>query len=85
MAKQEFIYRVVFLIPPIEGDDRYEFFFTSLAGIYEKFTPEQIGCTLHNLWNRNIEEDKPYENRRHTCKIIKEPLHRKRHAKTLQK
>ena len=84
MKKQEYIYRVSFGQPPFEDSDKTEFFFTSLAAIYEQFTQEQIGCSVTNLWNKRVEEGRPYENRRHTCKIIKEPLHRKRHAEPLQ-
>ena len=79
MKQTEYIYRVKFLEQPLEGDDRTEFFFTSLSAIYEKFTPEQIGCALPNLWNRRVEEERPYENRQHTVSIFKEPLHRKHH------
>jgi hypothetical protein len=43
MKKQESIIRVHFFQPLPEGTD---FFFGSLAAIYEQFTPEQIGCTV---------------------------------------
>ena len=41
------IYRVRFKEPPLSGDERTEFFFTSLAAIYEVFTAEQIGCRVN--------------------------------------
>ena len=44
MAKeQKTIYRVQFKEPPLNDDERTEFFFTSLAAIYDVFTAEQIG------------------------------------------
>lgn len=33
---------------PVEG--RLEWFFTSVAAIFDQFTPEQIGCSLATLW-----------------------------------
>lgn len=33
---------------PVNG--RCEYYFGSFAAIYEKFTPEQIGCALRTLW-----------------------------------
>lgn len=52
------IYRVRFKEPPQSGDERTEFFFTSLAAIYEVFTAEQIGCRVNRLI---AEECDPYE------------------------
>ena len=43
MAKEENIIKVQF-IRSING--QYEFNFGSLAAIYDKFTPAEIGCTL---------------------------------------
>ena len=51
MSELEFIYRVAFNEPPLENDDSWEFYFTSLSAIYEKFTPEQVGCKVSRLWN----------------------------------
>ena len=45
------IYRVRFKEPPLSGDERTEFFFTSLAAIYEVFTAEQISCRVNRLYN----------------------------------
>lgn len=72
---KEYIYQVSFREQPIEGDARTEFYFYSLAAIYEVFTPEQIGCTVRTLWNSGIEVGKPYYNRR--CSVRKEPIGRK--------
>ena len=54
MSELEFIYRVAFNEPPLENDDSWEFYFTSLSAIYEKFTPEQVGCKVSRLWNLKI-------------------------------
>ncbi len=51
----EFIYWVSFREQPIEGDPRTDFYFYSLAAIYEVFTPAQIGCRVQTLWNAGID------------------------------
>lgn len=74
------IYRVSFKVPPLLGaDDRTEFFFHSLAAIYDTFTAEQIGCKVNRLWNIGVSHGNPYEGRR--CRITKEPISRKRRFK----
>ena len=45
MSEWEFIYRVAFNEPPLENDYIWEFYFTSLSAIYEKFTPEPVSYT----------------------------------------
>lgn len=70
--KKEHIYRVAFNEPPIEEDERTDFFFTSLSAIYEVFTPEQIGCKVSRLWNIGVSRGTAYENAK--CKITVEPL-----------
>lgn len=73
---EEFIYRVEFKVPPLLGvDERTEFFFHSLAAIYEVFTAKQIGCKVTRLWNIGVSHGNPYEGRR--CKITKERILRK--------
>lgn len=74
--KQEYIYRVAFKEPPMEGDSRTEFFFHSLAAIYDQFTPAMVGCKVSRLWNVRITPECPYENR--LCIISKEPISRKK-------
>ena len=74
--KQEFIYRVEFKVPPLLGvDERTEFYFHSLAAIYDTFTAEQIGCKVTRLWNIGVSHGNPYEGKR--CRITKEPILRK--------
>lgn len=70
--KKEHIYRVAFHEPPIENDERKDFFFSSLSAIYEDFTPEQIGCKVSRLWNIGVSGGTPYDGAK--CKITREPL-----------
>ena len=55
---------------------RREFYFGSLAAIYDMFSVEQIGCAVEVLWAYNIEQGKPFENSQ--CIISKEVLTRKK-------
>lgn len=70
------IYRVAFKEPPVEGEERTEFFFHSLKGIYEAFTPAQIGCKVERLWNLRLARGGSYEGR--LCSVTREPIGRKR-------
>lgn len=69
------IYRVKFKEPPLSSDDRTEFFFTSLAAIYEVFMPEQIGCKVNRLYNIGVPDGKTYDGKR--CQIFRETIHSK--------
>lgn len=73
-----FIYRVTFKEPPTETGER-DFFFTSLSAIYERFSPEQIGCKVSRLWNLNVSGGNPYRGAKVT--VTREPLHTKRQNK----
>ena len=75
MGYNDCFYRVEFKEPPIEGDDRTEFYFSSLAAIYEQFTPEQVGCRVARLWNIGVSDGISYKGRR--CSITKEHIRRK--------
>lgn len=75
MGTKDWFYRVEFKEPPIEGDDRMAFNFSSLAAIYEQFTPEQVGCKVSRLWNIGVSDGVPYRGRR--CTITKEQMRRK--------
>lgn len=70
------VIRVRFFMP-IDGETDY--YFGSLAAIYEKFTPEQIGCKLESLWNASIAPDKPKSTR--NCVVSRHEIIRKRHNK----
>ena len=66
------IYRVAFNEPPLQYDDRRDFFFSSLSAIYDMFTDEQIGCKVTRLWNLGVSQGNPYNGK--LCKITREPL-----------
>lgn len=72
MAQQQNIIKVQF-IRPING--QYEFYFGSLAAIYDTFTPAQIGCTLQTLWRCGI--DINFSKATSMCIISKHRLLRK--------
>ena len=73
----DFIYQVSFREPPIEGDTRTEFYFFSLAAIYEVFTAKQVGCGVSTLWNIGVSKGNKYTNRAGTCSVTREPIARK--------
>lgn len=54
-------------------------YFGSLAAIYDVFTPEDLGVSLTSLWNYNITPKKPYENDK--CIIYRDMVHRKKQRK----
>lgn len=55
------------------------FYFGSLAAIYDVFTPEDLGICLTSLWNANIRPGHPYENEK--CIISRDVVHRKKQRK----
>jgi hypothetical protein len=77
-ARCGFIYRVTFREPPEQTGER-DFFFTSLSAIYERFSPEQIGCKVSRLWNIGVSDGNPYTGAKTT--VTREPLHTKRQNK----
>ncbi len=80
----EFIYKVAFFERPAGSpSEQKEFYFGSLAAIYEMFTPEQVGCKVENLWNNRVSEGEPYANK--LCRITREPLIRKAHRTIARK
>ncbi len=78
---KKWVYRVSFNEPPMPGSDNTEFFFSSLAAIYDRFTPEQIGCKVTRLWNIGVSKGKKYGGRR--CTIVKESVFSKPHFKPI--
>ncbi len=68
MKKQQPIYRVAFNTPP-KGGSQTEFFYTSLAAIYDDFQPSQIGCGVKNLYLVGVRDGKPYQSS--MCRITK--------------
>lgn len=80
MNKQEYIYRVSFNEPPADFyGEQCDFFFTSLAAIYDQFDKQEIGCQVERLWNLKISPNNPYIGRK--CTITKERLSRKQQKK----
>ena len=67
-----YFYRVKFKEPPMGDDERTEFYFSSLAAIYEQFTPEQVGCKVTRLWNIGVSDGTPYRGRK--CSITRERI-----------
>lgn len=63
------IYRVSFAVP-VDGVS--DFYFASLAAIFERFSVDDIGCGLSNLWRGTVAPGKPYQNKK--CKISEEVL-----------
>ena len=55
---------------PVEGS--CDWYFTSLAAIFDRFSPAQIGCTLRTLWDRGVAVGSPKATR--TCVISRHPL-----------
>lgn len=76
MAKNEYIYRVAFDCPPVFGNPRTDFYFHSLAAIYDQFTDRQIGCKLSRLYNIGVSNGNAYRGR--LCTITREPIMRKK-------
>lgn len=69
MTNGNTIYHVSF------GDDDNHYF-GSLAAIYDRFTPKEIGVSLARLYDINITPDKAYKNDK--CIIRKGVLMRKK-------
>lgn len=72
----ESIIRVQFLNPVAEYGGQTDFFFGSLAAIYELFTPEQVGCKLETLWSAKIDTLTPKATTK--CVVSKHVLYRKK-------
>ncbi len=72
----ESIIQVKFHLPV---DGKTESYLGSLKAIYERFTPEQIGCTVERLWGSNITLDNPKVTSR--CIISKHEIIRKPQGK----
>ena len=75
-TNQEMIYKVSFTEPPQGQGRQADFYFHSLAAIYDRFTVAQIGCQVTHLYNYGIMRGRPYVNKQVT--ISREPIYRKR-------
>lgn len=61
------------------GDDNH-FYFGSIAAIFDKFTPKQLGVSKSRLWSFGITPERPYRNK--VCTIYKGEIHRKKGSRT---
>lgn len=57
------------------GDDD-NYYFGSLAAVFERFTAQELGVSLARLYDCNITPEKPYRNKK--VIIRKGTLHRKK-------
>lgn len=57
-------YKVVFVEPPESGNEEVEFYFSSVAAIFGRFAPEQVGCRRNHLWNLGVANGVPYRGRK---------------------
>lgn len=55
---------------PVDGS--CEWYFTSLAAIFDRFSSAQIGCALRTLWDNGVPVGAPKATR--TCVISRHPL-----------
>ena len=76
MIKIRYIYAVTFFSAPLPSEGRRKLFlFSSLAAIYEMFTPQQIGCSLGHLYNLRISDGAVYGGQQ--CIVHRERLYSK--------
>ena len=72
-----FVYSVLFYAAPLSDMPRQKFFlFSSLAAIFEIFSPEQIGCGLGHLYNLKVPDGSSFAGKR--CIIKREKVFSKR-------
>ena len=55
--------------------------FGSVAAIYDRLTPEQLGVSLSRLWSFGIAPGRPYKNKR--CTIYRGVIQRKKGRKQI--
>ena len=67
------------MVIKVRFHDGSEFFFGSLAAIYEMFSPEDVGCALSTLWNSKIAPDHPKVTSR--CVISKHRVFRMKQSR----
>ena len=70
-----FVIKVHFLSPRPDG--RTEFYFSSLAAIFDTFTADDIGCKLETLWACKIGCGIPKVTAK--CIVSRHPVFRKTH------
>ncbi len=57
------------------GDDE-NYYFGSIAAIYDTFTPERLGVSKTHLWSYGIKPKRPYRNK--LCTIYRGEIKRKK-------
>lgn len=62
---------------PVDG--QVEYYFGSIAAMYERFTEEQIGCTQKVMWYHKLTPDNPKATKK--CIITKHKIMRKPQSK----
>ena len=74
MEKNRYVYVVLFLGgAPFSDRPRQKFFlFSSLAAVFEVFSPEQIGCGLRHLYNLKVPDGSAFAGKR--CIIKREKV-----------
>lgn len=69
---EQYVIKVQFF-KPVYG--QIEYYFGSIAAMYERFTEEQIGCTQQAMWYHKLTPDKPKATSK--CIITKHSVMRK--------
>lgn len=77
MLKTTKVYHVEFK-ESVDKTRRKNFYFGSLSAIFDKFTAEQIGCKVNNLWNLKLSGESAYTSK--TCTISVGEIIRKRQS-----
>lgn len=75
----ESIIRVQFLTPRADYGGRTDFYFGSLAAIFEVFSEQDIGCKVNTLWAAKIDVNSPKVTPQ--CVVSKQVLYRKKQSK----
>lgn len=81
--KKMTFYHVRFLEAPDESG-QLDYYFGSLAAIYDIFSPDQVGCKIENLWNKNLSSGGSWTGSRSTvtrCEMIRKKTKRGGHLK----
>ena len=73
------IVRVQFLSPVAKYGGQTDFYFGSLAAIYEIFSEEDIGCKLETLWSAKIDTLHPKATPK--CVVSKQIVYRKKQGR----
>lgn len=75
--KTDYAYLVEFNEPPsAKYQTQTKFCFTSLAAIYDQFTPEQVGCRVEALWSMHISDGNKFKGP--SCTVSRLPIFRKK-------